>query len=229
MMDAQYKIIGGDGGEYGPVSLDELQTWINDGRVSGATQVWRSDMSVWSTADRYQELQQDLSRLYAKAPATVQSLGRPAGFWARVAAYLLDQLVLIPLCVLIWFPVADAMQWQRLPPEMPPEITDATKAKFGADCTVWVDHFAVIYLPIFMIYDVLLNGSFGATLGKMAIGAQIRLVDGQRLTYSRAVLRWWAARLSQFLLFGGFLIVGVRADKRGLHDFMAGTKVVYQR
>ena len=96
MMDAQYKIIGGDGAEYGPVSLEELQTWISDGRVSGATQVWRSDMSLWSTADRYQELQQALSRLYAKAPATVQSLGRPAGFWARAAAYLLDQLVQNP-------------------------------------------------------------------------------------------------------------------------------------
>jgi len=228
-MDTEYKIIGGDGVEYGPVSLDELQAWITDGRVAGATQVWLSDVSLWSTADRYQELQADLSRLYANAAAIVQQIGRPAGFWARVGAYLLDQLILIPLFVLLWFPVADAMQWQRLPPDLPTELTDDTKTKFSADCTVWVDRAALIYLPIFFVYDVLLNGTFGATLGKMAIGAQIRLLDGSRLTYSRATLRWWAARLSQFLLFGGFLIVALRADKRGLHDFLAGTKVVYQR
>jgi uncharacterized RDD family membrane protein YckC len=228
-MDSQYKIIGGDGAEYGPVSLEELQSWIHDGRVAGATQVWRSDMSLWSPADRYQELQPDLSRLYANAAAIVGRVGRPAGFWARVGAYLLDQLALIPLFVIVWFPVADAMHWQRLPPEKPAEINDVTINKFGAECTVWVDRAAMVYLPMFLVYDVLLNGTFGATLGKMAIGAQIRLLDGSRLTYSRAMLRWWAARLSQFLLFGGFLLIAVRSDKRGLHDFLAGTKVIYQR
>jgi uncharacterized RDD family membrane protein YckC len=228
-MDAQYKIIGGDGAEYGPVPLDELQGWIIDGRVSGATQVWRSDMSLWSPADRYQELQQDLSRLYASSAAIMRASGRPAGFWARLGAYLLDQLVLIPLFVMVWFPVADALQWQRLPPEKPAEINNATLAKFGADWTVWADRAALVYLPLFMLYDVLLNGTFGATFGKMAIGAQIRLLDGSRLTYSRAMLRWWAARLSQFILFGGFLLIAVRADKRGLHDLLAGTKVIYQR
>ncbi len=228
-MDTQYKIIGGDGVEYGPVSLDELQNWISDGRVSGATQVWRSDMSLWSSADRYQELQDDLSRLYANAPAIVQQMGRPVGFWARVGAYILDQLVLIPVFAIFWFPVADAAHWQRLPPDRPAEINETTMLKFNADCTVWIDRAAVVYLPIFMLYDVFMNGSFGATLGKMAIRAQVRMLDGSRITYSRAILRWWAARLSQFLLFGGFLIVALRADKRGLHDFLAGTKVVYQR
>jgi uncharacterized RDD family membrane protein YckC len=136
---------------------------------------------------------------------------------------------LIPLFVILWFPVADAMEWQRLPPVAPTEINDATVEKFSAECTVWCNRAFVIYLPIFLIYDVVFNGTFGATLGKMAIGAQVRLLDGSRLTYSRAMVRWWAARLSQFLLCGGFLLIALRADKRGLHDFLAGTKVVYQR
>jgi hypothetical protein len=52
-MDLSYKIIGGDGREYGPVSLDELKAWVVDGRVGGPTQVWRSDSAAWSPATHY--------------------------------------------------------------------------------------------------------------------------------------------------------------------------------
>jgi len=228
-MDTHYKIIGGDGAEYGPVSLAELQGWIGDGRVAGTTQVWRSDVSLWSTADRYQELQQDLTRLYANSPAMVQQLSRPVGFWARLGAYLVDQIVLLPVFIALWLPIADARHWDRLPPQPPTVVNDVTTAKVSADVAIWVDRASLVFFPVFFAYEVLLNGSFGATLGKMLIGARIRQFDGSRLTFSRAILRWLAARLSQFLLFGGFLLVAIRADKRGLHDFLAGTKVVYLR
>ena len=42
-MDSTYKIIGADGKEYGPVALSELQKWVGEGRITGATQVSRSD------------------------------------------------------------------------------------------------------------------------------------------------------------------------------------------
>jgi len=61
-METEYKIIGGDGAEYGPASLDELKSWIGDGRVAGFTQVWRSDLALWTPAARFAELQQALAR-----------------------------------------------------------------------------------------------------------------------------------------------------------------------
>ena len=153
-METQYKIIGGDGIEYGPISLDELRSWIGDGRVAGPTQVWRSDMSIWSTADRFQELHEALARLYALASATAMSTARAVGFWTRVAAYLIDQILLIPLCVFLWFPVSNAMQWPQMPPERPAKFTDANRPAYAADATVWMDHFALLYLPIYLIYEV---------------------------------------------------------------------------
>lgn len=30
-----YKIIGADGNQYGPVSLDELKSWVRDRRANG--------------------------------------------------------------------------------------------------------------------------------------------------------------------------------------------------
>ena len=34
-----YKILGGDGKEYGPISADNLRQWINEGRANAQTQV----------------------------------------------------------------------------------------------------------------------------------------------------------------------------------------------
>ena len=55
-MDLTYKIIGTDGREYGPVALSELQKWVGEGRITGATQVLRSDQQGWSTAASFPEL-----------------------------------------------------------------------------------------------------------------------------------------------------------------------------
>jgi uncharacterized RDD family membrane protein YckC len=41
-------------------------------------------------------------------------------------------------------------------------------------------------------------------------------------------LRWLAARLSDILFFG-YILIGLRRDKRALHDLLAGTKVVYTK
>jgi len=55
-METTYKIIGGDGKEYGPASLAEMQSWVNHGRVSGTTQVQRSDQGTWAAAASFSEL-----------------------------------------------------------------------------------------------------------------------------------------------------------------------------
>jgi hypothetical protein len=55
-MDLTYKIIGADGKEYGPVALSEIQKWAGEGRITGATQVSRSDQQGWSTAASLPEL-----------------------------------------------------------------------------------------------------------------------------------------------------------------------------
>lgn len=55
-MQATYKMIGEDGVEYGPVELPDFRSWVQEGRVSGATHVMRSDQESWSTAASFPEL-----------------------------------------------------------------------------------------------------------------------------------------------------------------------------
>ncbi len=228
-MDLEYKIIGGDGAEYGPAALDEIRSWIREGRVAGSTQVWRSDTSAWSSADRYSELRPDLTDLYATARRTIAQGLRPAGFWARMGAYIVDHLVLTAVFTLIWAPIAGWQHWELLPPVVPQVLNDASLHHFREQCAVWLNGALLVYYPIFLVYDVLLNGTFGATLGKMAIGARILMLDGAPIGYGTAFLRWIGARISDFLLGFGYLLIGIRSDKRALHDLLAGTRVVYKK
>ncbi len=38
------------GGQYGPASADIMRSWLNDGRVSGSSLVWRAGWPDWQTA-----------------------------------------------------------------------------------------------------------------------------------------------------------------------------------
>jgi len=56
-MQAAYKILGGDGQEYGPATLEQMLAWVREGRVNATTQVWRSDQTAWLNAAQLPELQ----------------------------------------------------------------------------------------------------------------------------------------------------------------------------
>jgi uncharacterized RDD family membrane protein YckC len=221
-MQTDYKIIGGDGVEYGPATLEELRSWIRDGRVAGMTKVWRSDLAAWSPAARYVELGGELARLHAAA----SSSAKPCGFWARLGAHMIDALILGGMFYLLWSRLAASHRWPL--PVLPAELTDATFQLFMKDWQAWANHAVPVYYPIYFLYDVLMNGRFGATLGKMAIGARIVLWDGSPIGYRRAAGRWLAARVSDLFCFAGYLLIALRSDKRALHDLLAGTKVIYK-
>jgi uncharacterized RDD family membrane protein YckC len=67
----------------------------------------------------------------------------------------------------------------------------------------------------------------GRTLGKALVGLRVVVKDGSHLRVGRAALRVLTMPLS-FLLFGlGLLPILVRADRRALHDLIAGTAEIY--
>ena len=67
---------------------------------------------------------------------------------------------------------------------------------------------------------------WGATPGKRLLGMSIERPDGSRIGPGRAVARYFAAFLSMALFGLGFVMIGLRADKRGLHDLICDTVVV---
>lgn len=51
-----YKIIGGDGNEYGPVDLEQIKQWIQDGRAGAQTKVQPEGATEWQTISQIPEL-----------------------------------------------------------------------------------------------------------------------------------------------------------------------------
>src|SRR5215212_9914531 len=56
LMELTYKILGGDGNQYGPVTAEQFRAWAKEGRVGGDTQVLRSDAPAWVAAALLPEL-----------------------------------------------------------------------------------------------------------------------------------------------------------------------------
>ncbi len=227
-METQYKIIGGDGREYGPATLDELKSWIRDGRVAGATPIWRSDTGLWSPAAQFTEIRGELTQVIAAAGLAAVNAARPAGFWARLGAYLVDRILLSFVCGFVWETIAATMGWKFPPPPASFGTFDDIFAYFHSLGPLLAYQMLVIFACGFL-YEVIFNGSFGATLGKMAIGARIVRVDGTRIGYGVAAARWLAERLSDITCGIGYLLIAFREDKRALHDLLVGTRVIFVR
>jgi uncharacterized RDD family membrane protein YckC len=71
-----------------------------------------------------------------------------------------------------------------------------------------------------------LVGGCGQTLGKMALGIVVVRRDGRAVGYGRAVLRCLGGLLAAASFGLGYAGVLFTAERRGLADWLAGTRVV---
>ena len=136
----------------------------------------------------------------ASEPATPTR--RPAGFWIRVGALLID-LVCVSAAELLF----GALVWTLLEERLGTASSRAFRFLAGP------------------CYFVFFHWARGQTLGKMAF--QIRVVNlaGGPLSFGQSVVRHLASWLSAVILGIGYLFTAFRPDKRGLHDLIARTRV----
>lgn len=222
-MDFTYKIVGGDGREYGPVSLDDLHNWIHAGRVDVATPVLRSDLSAWKPADDYLELRFDLNQASKAAlldeaePTSAEQqvqIIETAGFFPRFCAYVLDWFTLYTVGMLL----NSALGWKAPEVVTPQFFTSALFLKIFA-----------LDLALSFAYKVFFVASSGATPGKLMMGLRIISTSDERIGFGRAVVRWLGEFVSGLTLGIGYLMVLWHPERRALHDLIAGTKVVTLR
>jgi uncharacterized RDD family membrane protein YckC len=76
------------------------------------------------------------------------------------------------------------------------------------------------------VYFVGFTGGCGQTPAKMLLGLRVIRRDGRSAGYGRAFVRWVGYGLGVLTLGLGFLIALLNRDRRALHDWLAGTRVV---
>lgn len=86
---------------------------------------------------------------------------------------------------------------------------------------------AILAWIVEWLYFAVMESSVNqATIGKMVCGLAVTDTDGNRISFGRATGRYLGKIVSTLTLGLGFLMVGWTREKRGLHDFIAGTLVV---
>lgn len=125
-----------------------------------------------------------------------------AGFWRRVAAALIDGIL---VGVVSWI-VTSIFSG----------ISD------GAEVTAQI----LVLIAAYGYYAGMESSSYQATVGKIALGIQVTDLNGNRISFGRALGRNLAEILSALILGIGYIMVAFTPKKQGLHDMIAGTLVV---
>ncbi len=134
-----------------------------------------------------------------------QPNSNPAGFWIRLGASLLDGLIIgLPLS-LISFLITG--KWDEN------IVTNAISFLYS------------LLLPIYW---------YGYTVGKRIVGVRIVKVNGEPVGFGAMILRNVVGGLVYTVTLGiaaivSAFMVGLRSDKRSIHDFIAGTYVTHNQ
>lgn len=141
------------------------------------------------------------------------------GFWIRLVAYFIDALIIavpgfaIEAAIYSVFGIPLELMFDADP--------NRSSAAQPAESIASLVQFA-----IGLVYWTWMTSAKGGTLGKLALGLRVVDDNGMHLGFGRSIGRYFAAMLSGCLCAIGYLMAGFHAQKRGLHDLIAGTYVV---
>ena len=219
-----FTIIGGDGQEYGPVTLQQLRSWVAGGRVNQDTQTKAADSDEWRRLGDFPEFAAPVEPPPIIGPAVADS--SLAERWRRLVGAVADGL----LEALCWTPTSMAMMKATSEMLQDGQFEPEQFMKFFWSALP----LSAPYLGALIVLQAVLLSWRGQSVGNLLVRTRIvRAPDGEPVGFLRAfLLRGALARIiRQIPLLGSlFWIVDscfiFRDDRRCLHDLIAGTKVV---
>ncbi|TWT09371.1 RDD family protein [Planomicrobium sp. CPCC 101079] len=134
---------------------------------------------------------------------------KPAGFWVRFWAYVVDLLVVFAVTSILIKPIF---------------------ALFGLDtnAAAWYAPYTILSAIVFYSYFVLMTKFFKQTVGKMIMGIRVVSLKNDELSWGTLLFREWIGRFLSATIWPLYWIVGFTPLKQGVHDFIADTTVVHE-
>jgi len=138
-----------------------------------------------------------------------------AGFFTRFAAFCIDSFIAGVLLLVVRIPM----------------LVDILGGSNGLLSTKVLFEFSgwdiVIYL-LTCLYFVVLTYYSGATIGKRLLKIKVISSDGEKLSFLDILYRETIGRfLCNVTMNMGYILVGIDKEKRGFHDMLCDTRVVY--
>ena len=141
-----------------------------------------------------------------------------AGFWVRLSAYVIDSVVVFTGLLIV-------------------RLIFAGISLAGGDAITGTDilfHYSlkdIVLYGLKVLYFIAFTYLTGTTLGKKAMN--LRVVSSnpeEKLTLLNVVYRETVGRfLCSLPVNIGYIVAGIDSEKRGFHDMLCDTKVVYQK
>jgi uncharacterized RDD family membrane protein YckC len=149
------------------------------------------------------------------AAAAVLAGASYAGFWLRICATLVDVALLWLVEVGLVF-----VTWTI-------GLLPLTEKEIGEGLGVFL---VVIFwaFPSWPYFALAEASTAQATLGKRLFSLIVTDATGRRISRGRASARHWAKVLSYLPFFLGFVVIAFSERKRGLHDMVGGTLVLWR-
>ena len=233
--------IGRDGERHGPYKEDDVRQWLRSGQVSPKDLAWYEGLADW------QPLSVLLPDEAIRAPVPANPYAAPtapllpqttsasledyAGFWKRVAAAILDGIILyIPNMLIVKAFGGDAAQAKLTQAILAaPGDMHAMMTAYGQFYSSMMTASLITTALAWLYFSVCESSNWQATVGKLALGIRVTDLQGNRISFPRALGRYPAKFLSYITLCIGFLMVAWTRRKQGLHDMIAGTLVLNGR
>lgn len=237
-----------DGKQAGPVAEKDFKRLADQGEINDQTLVWHAGMEEWVPYGRVADggplkgegmgrckqcgRELPLSDLVQYQGVSICGECKPAffqrvkegaelpgvlvyaGFWIRFCAKFIDGFILYVINTAIGLIGGIVL------------ASAATKGDVAAMSAGVQGVLSLVQILVQMSYYVFFHGKYGATPGKMACKIKVVRPDGSRITYGRAVGRYFAEWLSTLILCIGYIMAAFNAEKRALHDQICDTRVI---
>jgi len=149
---------------------------------------------------------------------------KPAGFFSRFIAFLLDMFLIISLELISGLVIFIILRFFRIG-----QVLNFVKSLLGVDdlLSQYVTLISPTLFILVLVYFVFFWTLVGYTPGKALLGLRIVRRDGRPLSLGRSLLRYICYWVSAIPFFLGFIwILGDRRHE-GWHDKIADTHVIY--
>jgi len=151
-----------------------------------------------------------------------------AGFGQRLIAIIIDAIIIgvvqsfvfVPILAAVGFGFASGAENMDMsdPDQAAGMIATITAAAGG----VWL-----LAMIIQVLYFTFMESSkMQATVGKMALGLKVTDLEGNKLDFTKALVRNLCRILSNITMLIGYIIAAFTEKKQALHDMIAGTLVL---
>jgi len=154
----------------------------------------------------------------------MEKVHKPAGFWIRFLAILVDGIISSVLAWIIGIIINDNTQqsFNQSVTQSPDEVAVSFENVMSTSDIIA----NLIYIIVFII--IFTASQFRGSPGKLLCRIQVVNPDMSQIGIGKSIGRYFAYILSGFIFSIGFMMAGWTKNKRALHDMICNTRVVYR-